>query len=166
MKDTAIFFGSSTGNTENASSKIAESLQADIFNVADNPVNEIPKYKNLIFGASTWGIGDLQDDWETFISELEKADLNGKVVTIFGLGDADAYPDTFVDAMGTIYKVIQNKGCKLIGMVDVSEYNFDDSTAIENGKFVGLPLDDDNESNLTDQRIEKWVDQLKKELSS
>ncbi|MFW5757644.1 MAG: flavodoxin [Bacteroidota bacterium] len=165
MKETAIFFGSSTGNTENASAIIAESLQADMFNVADNPADEMSKYKNLIFGASTWGIGDLQDDWETFISEVEKADLNGKVVAIFGLGDADAYPDSFVDAMGTIYNAIRDKGCKLIGMVDSSEYNFDESTALVDGKFVGLPLDDDNESNLTNQRIEKWVAQLKQELS-
>ncbi|MEA3317594.1 MAG: flavodoxin domain-containing protein, partial [Bacteroidota bacterium] len=69
MNKIAIFYGSSTGNTESAAKQIAKLLNADIFDVADKPVKELQNYENLIFGTSTWGIGDLQDDWDSFISE-------------------------------------------------------------------------------------------------
>jgi len=165
MNKTAIFYGSSTGNTESAAKQIAKMLEADTFNVADNPIDQLGKYNNIIFGVSTWGVGDLQDDWEEFVSELENADLSGKVIALFGLGDADAYPDTFVDGIGTIYQAIQNKGCKVVGFVNTTGYDYEASTAETDGKFVGLPLDEDNESNLTDERIDKWVDQLKSEMN-
>jgi flavodoxin I len=165
MNKTAIFYGSSTGNTESAAKQIAKLINADVFDVADNPVEEINKYENLIFGASTWGIGDLQDDWDSFISELENADLSGKVIALFGLGDGVSYADSFVDGIGTIYRVIENKGCKIAGFVETTGYDYEASTAEINGKFVGLPLDEDNESNLTNERIDKWVEQLKVELN-
>ncbi|MGK7929678.1 MAG: flavodoxin FldA, partial [Spirulina sp.] len=38
------------------------------------------------------------------------------------------------------------------------------SKAVKNGKFVGLALDDDNESDKTSDRIQKWVTQLKSEF--
>lgn len=164
MNKTAIFYGSSTGNTESVAKQIAKQLNADVFDVADNPVEELKKYENLILGTSTWGIGDLQDDWDNFISELENTDLNEKVCAIFGLGDGASYADSFVDGIGTIYKAIENKGCKIAGFVDTAGYGYEASTAEINGKFVGLPLDEDNESNLTNERIDKWVEQLKAEF--
>jgi len=161
MNRIAILYGSTTGNTESAAKKIAELLNADVFDVANKPMQELQNYDKLIFGTSTWNFGDLQDDWDSFISELEKTDLSGKICAIFGLGDSWAFSDNFVDGMGTIYRAIQNKGCKIIGFVDTAEYNYGASTAVINGKFVGLPLDENNESNLTDKRIENWVEQLK-----
>lgn len=165
MNKTAIFYGSSTGNTESAAKKLAKMLEADTFDVADNPIDQLGKYQNLIFGASTWGVGDLQDDWDNFISELENADLSGKVIALFGLGDGASYADSFADGIGTIYHAIQNKGCKIVGFVDTSEYDYEASTAEIDGKFVGLPLDEDNESDLTNERIDKWVEQLKSEMN-
>jgi flavodoxin I len=164
MKKAAVFYGSSTGNTESAAKQIAKLLNADVFDVADNPVEELKHYDNLIFGASTWGIGDLQDDWDSFLPELGNADLNGKVCAIFGLGDGASYADSFVDGIGTIYQAIENKGCKIVGFVDTAGYDYEASTAEKEGKFVGLPLDEDNESNLTYNRIDKWVEHLKTEF--
>ncbi len=162
MSKIAIFYGSSTGNTENVSKTIAKKLNADLYNVADNPIDKILEYDNLIFGSSTWGIGDLQGDWEGFLPELAKANLSGKTVAIFGLGDSCSYGESFVDAIGLIYEAIENKGCKIVGKVDALKYNFDTSKAIEDGFFVGLPLDEDNESNLTSERIDKWIEELSK----
>ena len=164
MKKTAIFFGSSMGNTEAVAEKIAKLMDADIFNVSDNPAGELDNYENLIFGSSTWGIGDLQDDWDGFISSLEDADLGGKTVAIFGLGDSDSYPDSFCDAVGTIYNAIENKGCNIVGSVSTDGYNYDATTAEKDGQLVGLLLDDDNESDKTDARIEAWVSVLKAEM--
>ena len=92
MSNTVILYGSDTGNTEEAAKKIASKLQVDIFDVARNPKDKLAEYKNLILGTSTMGLGDLQDDWASFISELEKTDLTGKTIALFGLGDADMYP--------------------------------------------------------------------------
>ncbi len=164
MKKTAIFYGSSTGNTESVAKQIAELLNADVFDVANNPIEELKNYQNLIFGTSTWGIGDLQDDWDSFISTLEKTDLSGKTCAIFGLGDSSTYSDSFVDGIGTIYKAIENKGCKIVGFVDTTGYDYEESKAEIDEKFVGLPLDENNESNLTKDRINKWVEQIKVEF--
>ncbi len=162
MKKTAIFFGTSTGNTQ----AVAEAIQAqldvtsDLINVENSSSAEIEKYDFLFLGTSTWGLGDLQDDWEGFISDLKKANLEGKKVALFGLGDADAYPDTFVDGMGTIYNAIVDKGCEIVGMVSVSDYSFDASTASIDDQFVGLVLDEDNESDKTNERVAKWLNDL------
>ena len=160
MNKIAIFFGSSTGNTETVASQLAEKLNADLFNVGDNPADKLAEYDNLIFGASTWGIGDLQDDFDGFISEIENADLSGKVVAIFGLGDGDTYADSFVDGMGTIYDALKDKECKITGFTETDSYEYDESTAIIDGKFVGLPLDEENQGDMTDERIEKWIEQI------
>lgn len=165
MSNTAIFFGSTTGNTESVAKQIAELLDAATFNVADEPTDELENHSLLIFGTSTWGIGDLQDDWEGFVAELEGANLEGKTIAIFGLGDADSYADSFVDGMKIIYDAVEGKGCKIIGFVDTDGYEYDSSAAEVNGKFIGLPLDEDNESDKTEERIKNWVEQIQKEIN-
>jgi flavodoxin I len=162
MKNTAIFFGSSTGNTEAAAKTLAGIIDADVYNVSKADASKLNDYNNLIFASSTWGIGDLQDDFETFISVIENAELNDKVVAIFGYGDGTCYADSFVDAIGTIYNAVKDKGCKVVGHVDTDGYEFGESTAIVDGKFVGLPLDEENQAELSDDRLSDWAEELKK----
>ena len=164
MKNTVVLYGSTTGNTEAVAKKIATELDAAIFDVASQPVSEIPKYQNLILGASTFGIGDLQDDWDVFLPAFSKTDLKGKTVALFGLGDADGYPDSFVDGMGIIYEAIKDKGCTIIGKTGTAGYKFDSSAAVVDGMFVGLPLDEDNESDRTKERVTTWITKVMKEL--
>lgn len=164
MNNVAVFYGSSTGNTETVAKTIADRLNADIFDVADNPKDKLSRYRYLVFGSSTWGVGDLQDDWYDFIEVLKNTDLENKTIALFGLGDSVSYPDSFVDAMGTLYDAILDKGCNFVGFVGVAGYNFDFSSAVREGEFVGLPLDEDNESNLTNERIDNWIIQLKSEI--
>jgi flavodoxin I len=158
-----IFYGSSGGNTKVVAEKIATKLgvaKVDIHDVAKAKVTDLAGYSLLIFGTSTWGLGDLQDDWYDFLKILQAADLTGKKVALFGCGDSSSYPDTFCDGMGKIYAAIRDRA-EIIGSVDVEGYFFDASEAVVDGKFVGLPLDEDNESNLTDLRISTWVTELK-----
>jgi flavodoxin I len=167
MEKIAIFYGSSTGNTKNVATTIKDKLtgnEVDLFDVANAGAGDLEKYENIILGTSTWGIGDLQDDWESFIKVLEKADINGKVVALFGLGDAYTYSDSFVDGMGIIYEAVKDKGIKITGMVQTDGYDFDKSKAIVDGSFVGLPIDEDNNSNLTDSRIGNWVKKISKDF--
>ena len=160
MKKTGVFYGSSTGNTESIAKSIAKKLNAELYSVDKNPINEVRQCQNLILGTSTWGLGDLQDDWEGFLPWLCDIDLSGKTIALFGLGDSSSYPDTFVNGMGTIYGSLKGKGCTIVGAVDPGGYEFDDSTAIVDGKFVGLPLDEDNENDQSDERVGKWLQQI------
>lgn len=168
MKTTGIFFGSSTGTTEDVAGRIAEKLGIDssnIHNVADASVDDVAPYEVLILGTSTWGAGDLQDDWEGFLGNLKGADLNGKIVALFGLGDSSSFSDTYCDAMGTIYSELQGTGCKFIGAVSTDGYSYDSSTAVVDDKFVGLALDEMNEYDQTDSRMDAWIESIKGEIA-
>lgn len=159
MKKIAILFGSSGGTTQSIANSIAKKIEGEIkvFDVANLSTKEIEEYNNLILGTSTWGVGDLQDDWEAFLSEFSAMDLNGKTIALFGLGDCQSYPDSFVDGIGSIYNEIKDKGCNIVGEIDPQGYDFEDSRAVYEGKFIALPLDEDNESELTEQRLTDWL---------
>lgn len=160
MKKTCVVFGSSMGNTENAANVIASKMDIkEVFNISDIDAQTLQSYDGIIAGSSTWGSGDLQDDWENF--SFENLDLNGKTVAIFGLGDSSSYSDTFCDAIGILKNHFAKAGANIVGAVPASEYTYDKSLASEEGKFVGLALDDDNESEKTEDRIDKWIELIK-----
>ncbi len=163
MKKIGVFYGSTIGDTKEAAEMIVDVLgkeKADIYNVASVSKDEVKKYDKLIFGASTWGLGELQEDWKNFIEELKTIDFSNKKVALFGFGDQSAYSDTFVDAIGIIYQVVKENGAKVVGEVELGGYDFNNSEAVINGKFVGLPLDDNNQSNLTEKRVKDWIENL------
>jgi len=163
MKNIAIIYGSSTGNTKDVADKIAKKLSGnDVFvaDVSNVKLDELSKYSNFILGTSTWGLGDLQDDWDSALQDFAKIDLNGKTVAFFGLGDSASYPDTFVDGMGILYESLKDKGCKLTGSVPTDGYTYDYSKAVVDNNFVGVALDVDNEDNLTDGRLDAWIASL------
>jgi flavodoxin I len=166
MAQIGIFYGSSTGNTKDIAKKIAKALSdntVESFDVASASA-DFSAYDLVLFGSSTWGLGDLQDDWDSFIAEVKSADLSGKKVALFGTGDSSSYSDTFGDALSKIYDVVKDKGVKLIGQVSTDGYSFDSSESVIDGQFVGLLVDEDNEPGKTDQRVSLWVDQIKKDL--
>lgn len=168
MESVGIFYGSTTGNTEKSAKLIQKEFgfdKADIFDVADVMASDIDKFSNVIFGSSTWGIGDMQDDFETFLSQIIEANLEGKKVAIFGLGDQYAYSDSFVDAIGQIYENLKDRGCDLLGKTKVDGYDYDETKAELDGQFVGLVLDEENQSDLTNKRIKDWVEELKEQFN-
>lgn len=168
MKKTGIFYGSTTGNTESVAEKIAEQLglgDEDVYNVAQAKVDDVEPYEVLLLGCSTWGVGEMQDDWNDFLYKLKDKDLKGKTVALFGCGDGESFSSSFCDALGLIYHELQRTGCRFTGQVDPAGYRFDSSQAIEDNQFVGLPLDENNESDKTDERIKAWTEQLKQELA-
>lgn len=167
MAKIGIFYGSTTGNTEIVAGKIQGAFgseNADLYNVDSASIDDLQKYDYLILGASTWGEGDLQDDWDVFISNLDKVDFSTKKVALFGVGDQESYPDTFVDGMGTLYEKVTEKGAIVLGSLPVIGYSFDGSTALNGSSFVGLVIDEDNQAELTDGRVGSWVEKLKKEF--
>jgi len=164
MKKIGLFYATSTGNTENMAYKIKEQL-ADLnitmHDVATTSDTAIAEYDALILGTSTWGDGDLQDDWEEYIDNLKNAELHGKTVALFGLGDQEEYPDYFLNAMGTLYEKVSALGANVVGTWSTDGYDFDDSTAVVDDMFVGLALDEDNQDELSTERINAWTESIR-----
>ena len=164
MKKTVVVYGSSTGTCEAIAEKIGAKLGAEVMNVQDLTADVVAANENLILGSSTWGAGELQDDWYDGLKVLQSADLTGKVIALFGCGDCESYGDTFVGGLGELYDGIKQSGARIVGSVSTDGYTFDDSAAVVDGKFVGLPLDDVNEDNMTDGRIDAWIAQISPNL--
>lgn len=159
MKPTAIIFGSSLGNTRFVAEKLHLHIPDAILLQANEVTPEIiEQHSNLILGASTWGVGMLQDEFELFVDLLLQCPLEGKTVALFGLGDQQNYPDTFCDGMGKLHGLLKGKGIKFVGEWPADEYDFSTSKALIGDILVGLALDEDNEPDLTDYRLKKWVE--------
>ena len=165
MKKTCVIYGSSTGTCEDIAKRIASKLDnAEVVDAAKLNVETIVAYDNLLLGTSTWGAGEMQDDWYDGVKALKAADLNGKTIALFGCGDSESYCDTFCGGMAELYKAVEGKGANLVGMVSADDYNFEDSEAVIDGEFVGLALDEMNESDKTDERIDAWIESFKAQL--
>jgi flavodoxin I len=167
LKVTGIFYGTSSGKTENVALRIRQRLgegNAGIKDIAESTTGELLACRSLILGIPTWGIGELQEDWSDFLPELRKIDLSGKKVALFGLGDQESYPDSFASALGTLYDSLLPTGCKIIGSFPVEGYEFMESAAVRGGMFAGLVLDEENQSHLTDHRIDRWLQGITSEL--
>lgn len=164
MSKIGIFFGSTTGVTEEIANKISNNLEgAEVYNISGNE-DKLNDFDVLILGTSTWGFGDLQDDWQGTLDELANLDLSGKKVAYFGTGDQSTFADTFIDGIGIINDEIEKTGALVIGQTSIDGYEFSGSKTVVDGEFLGLAIDEVNQSELTDERVEKWISELKKVL--
>lgn len=164
MGKTVVVYGSSTGMCEEIAGKIASKLSVSAINVTDLNADVLAGNDNLLIGTSTWGAGELQDDWYDGVDLLKGTDLAGKVVAVFGCGDSAGYSDTFCGGMRELYDAAKAGGATLVGEVSTEGYTFDGSDAIVDGKIVGLALDDVNEDDMTDSRIDAWLGQIRSSL--
>lgn len=163
MAEIKVIFGSTTGCTEAAAQAIAEAFGVTAVNIANAAKADFDG-DLLILGSSTWGIGELQDDWVSGISLLEVANLAGKKVAVFGTGDQEGFADTYCDAIGMIAACAEGKGAVIVGRTSTAGYHFAGSAAVKGDQFCGLALDDNNQPELTAARIAAWVEQLKGEI--
>ncbi len=168
MKKTGVFYGSTTGTTESVAILIAEKLgivSADVHDVSKMNADMVGTYEALILGTSTWGDGELQDDWYDGIKVLKSMDLKDKIIALFGCGDSESYGDTFCDGMGILYEDLKGSGCRFIGAVPDAGYTYGSSVSVIDGNFVGLAIDEMNESDKTEERVSSWTDRLKADLA-
>lgn len=156
---TGIFYGSTTGTTESVAEKVGTLLGADVMPATE--IDKVEDYDFVIFATSTWGMGDLQDDWMGALDTLVTKNLSGKKVGLIGVGDQSSFGDTFVDGIGTIYEAIKDKGITLVGKTSTDGYDFSSSKAAEDDEFIGLVIDENNQSELTEERINAWVEKVK-----
>jgi len=131
MKKILIVYGSTMGNTEKLTEKIIYELNSDKLeitskNVNDATVDELFNYDILLFGSSTWGNGELQDDFADFIIKLETVNLTGKKGAVFGPGDSSY--DKFCEAVTIIEESVKKcglmlymSGLRIDGEIDDSE---------------------------------------------
>ncbi|TKI03466.1 flavodoxin [Martelella alba] len=176
MATIGIFFGTDTGKTR----KIAKMIHNKLGEAADAPVNinratleAFLAYPALVLGTPTLGDGELpgiaagceDTSWHEFMAQLAAADLAGKTVALFGLGDQQGYPDTFADALRPLYDTLKDRGATLVGQWPSEGYEFTASKALEADQFVGLVLDQDNQYDLTETRVDQWLDMVKPALA-
>ncbi len=160
MSKTIVVYGSSTGTCETIAQTLGEKLGAEVINVTDLSADQLEGADNILLGSSTWGAGELQDDWYDGINVVKGANLAGKKVAVFGCGDSSGYSDTFCSAMKELADAAKAAGATLVGAVSTDGYTFDESDAVVDGKFVGLALDDVNEDDQTESRIDAWIPTL------
>lgn len=161
-----LFYGSTTGNTEYAADFIAKTFGDGLLaeSIDRVTIKDIESCDVLIFGISTWNIGELEMTWEDFFPKLDQINFTGKKIALFGMGDQVSYADTYLDAMGILYDKVVEKGAEVIGAWPTEGYDYTESLAVKNNTFVGLALDQDSQPEKTEPRIEEWVQELKKIL--
>ena len=168
MSNIGLFYGTQTGKTESIAEMIRDEFGAgeiDMHDMSQTDVSDFDGYTKLIIASPTWDVGELQSDWDAFFPELDSMDFKGKTIAYFGTGDQMGYADNFMDAVGILEAKISARGGKTIGYWSTEGYEHTESKAEKDGKFVGLAIDEDNQSDLTDERVKIWVAQIKKEFA-
>ncbi len=168
---TGLFFGTDTGNTEDIADKICDQLAnygcvVDMHDVSNAQVTDMENYELLILGIPTWNYGGIQGEWEDVEENITSLNLSGKIVALYGLGDQFGYAEFFLDAMGWLNEHVLQAGATVIGHWPTEGYDFEESRAANADKsmFCGLAIDEDQQFELTDGRIQQWVEQLAQEL--
>jgi len=161
-----IFFATQTGNTETVAGTIAEQAGVDAVDIGELE-GDLADYDGLIVGCPTWNTGADEyrsgTAWDDILDDIKGTDLAGKPVAVFGCGDSQGYGDNFCDGIEELHETFAAAGAKMMGYVDASAYQHEESKSVRGGKFLGLPLDQDNEDDMTEGRIESWIAQIKSE---
>lgn len=178
MSRIGLFYGSTDGHTAAVARDLKAQIDAlllltseeaggetvELFDVAEYYLEEMLDFPYLIVGAPTWNHGQLQRDWERVIDEFGTLNLSGKRAAVFGLGDQLGYPDTFADAVFFIADQLRAAGAQLVGRWPLAGYSFRASWAVDEGQFLGLVLDEDNQPELTAARLQAWSRQIVQEF--
>lgn len=167
MSKTAIIYSYNTQKSKKVAEKIIAAFgdNKPVAINAEELITEVfSEYDNFILSAPTWFDGELPNYWDEFVPDLEEMDLSKKTFAVFGLGDQKGYPENFCDAIGLLVEILEECGATIIGSTSTDGYTYESSKAQRGDRFVGLPLDQENQGRLTNGRIEKWVAQLKKEM--
>ncbi|NCU32765.1 MAG: flavodoxin [Candidatus Moranbacteria bacterium] len=128
MKKVIVLYGSTMGNTEKMTQIIGDvfkpgGVSITIANVRDKTPADLCEYDYLLLGSSTWGDGELQDDWVSFEKDMEQVNLAGKSVACFGPGDS-MYPqfckavDMLEERAKACGATVITEGLKIDGEVD------------------------------------------------
>jgi len=168
VRAVGLFFGTQAGKTEDAAGQIAELTGLEATDIGEIEAADLAGYDGIIAGVPTWHTGaDEQRSgtvWDDYLEEIRGMDLKDKPVAVFGMGDSVGYGDNFCDAIEELHSTFSAAGAKMLGYVADGGYeSYTDSKSVQDGKWLGLALDNDNEDDKTPERVKAWVDQLKSE---
>ena len=167
LRALGIFFSTQTGNTETVAGMIAEAAGVEPTEIGEIDMADLAGYDGLIVGCPTWNTGADEmrsgTSWDDLLDDIKGVDLKGKTVAVFGCGDSGSYGDNFVDGIEELHDTFAAAGAKMVGYADSSGYSHTESKSERDGKFLGLPLDQDNEDDQTEDRVSNWISQLKGE---
>jgi len=172
MSKIGIFVGTAGGTSMKIADALIEAFnidEDDVINMEDDfddVEDQMLEYDVLFIGSSTWGQGDVHFSWVDPVLEIEddEIDFSGKTVAFFGAGDTKKHGEHFCSALGKLYKTFTGAGAKAIGFITKDDYSYESSLAQIDGKLCGCAIDEHNESDKTEQRIETWIGALKAEL--
>lgn len=167
MSKTAIFYSFHTNKTSKVSEKIIEAFgkeNLDVVNAEEVNEDNFLKYSNYIIGVATWWDGELPNYWDEYVPAIEEMDLKGRKFAIYGLGDQIHYSENFNDGVGIFAELIESRGGQLVGFTSREGYRYESSRAARGDQFCGLCIDQENQPRLTKDRVEKWVESLKKDF--
>ena len=167
MSKIGLIYSFNTSNSSMIAEKIKSEIgenKVDVVNAEELDEDTFLSFDSYILSAPTWFDGELPNYWDEFVPALEEMDLSSKKAAIFGAGNQVDYPENFVDAIGLLGKLLESRGATIVGETSTDGYTFESSAAVRNGKFMGLALDIENQSELIDDRIKKWVKDIKSKL--
>lgn len=171
MANIGIFCGTAGGTSLLIANAIAEAFSVeedDLINMEEDfdDIEQMLEYDVLFIGSSTWGQGDVHYEWVDPQVEIESEgiDFSGKTIALFGAGDCVKHGEHFCSALGKLYKTFTNAGANVVGFVDMSDYKYEFSLAEMDGKLCGLAIDQHNEEDKTQTRIESWIETLKTQI--
>ncbi|MEG1582958.1 MAG: flavodoxin [Cetobacterium sp.] len=163
MKKIGIFYGTTSGITAGIVDEIEFYLRgkdSQVYDVAEG-ISEMKDLENLILVSPTYGVGELQKDWENVFDEFKGLDFTGKVVGIVGVGNQFAFGESYVGAMRKLYDAVTERGAKVVGFTSTEGYKYEETESVIDDKFVGLALDESNQDNETPDRIKAWIEVVK-----
>ncbi|MFD2173142.1 flavodoxin [Rhodobacter lacus] len=172
MAKIGLYFGSDTGTTRKIAKQIKDMFDDEVMakprNVNRTDVADFMAHDFLILGTPTLGDGQLpglsanatSESWEEFLPKIADQDFSGKTIALFGLGDQASYPLEFVNALFFLNEFFSDRGAQLVGRWPTEGYDFEDSLAVVEGAFLGLALDQDTQSALTETRLKTWLGQI------
>ena len=172
MARIGVFFGSTSGKTRKVAKMIKkrfdDDTMADPLNINRVSPEDFAAYDFLILGTPTMGDGQLpglsaecdEESWEEALLRLADVDLAGKTVALFGLGDQVSYANEFLNGLGELHDFVCACGARVVGAWPTAGYDFKTSLAVVDDSFVGLALDLDNQSALTEERLDAWLKQI------
>ena len=163
MKKIGIFYGTTSGITAGIVDEIEFYLRGEEYEVFDvaNGIDEMENIENLILVSPTYGVGELQKDWENVYDKLKSLDFTNKIVGIVGVGNQFAFGESYAGAMRKLYDAVIDKGAKVVGFTSTEGYSYEETESVIDNKFVGLALDESNQDNETPDRIKAWIEEIK-----
>ena len=167
MKKIGLFYSFASIKTAKIAGLVHNAFSGSdiqLINVDDVHIQSFLEFENLIIAVPTWFDGELPNYWDELLPALEEIDFSNRRIAIFGLGDQKGYSENFCDAIGIMAEFLEERGATIVGENSLEGYTFEGSKAVRNGQFVGLPIDQENQARLTNERIEQWIENLKKEF--